>query len=84
MPFVPKSGGHSAWSTIGSDGFVLDLSLLRKVDVDVEKGNATASAGAQIRDVMEATWSKGFVAGRKSPVFLCEVLIDIVSSYGNC
>ncbi|KAJ7655416.1 hypothetical protein B0H17DRAFT_868521, partial [Mycena rosella] len=25
VAFVPKSGGHSLWSTIGTEGFVVDL-----------------------------------------------------------
>lgn len=79
MPFVPKAGGHSSWSTIGPDGFILDLSLLRQVDVDAEKGTATASAGALIGDVMEAAWQKGFVAGKLLPTSCAPRLSEILT-----
>lgn len=66
VPFVAKSGGHSSWSTIGSDGFVLDLGLLRGVEVDADKKLAVISAGARIADVHAATCAKGFCGGRIS------------------
>ncbi|KAL2282790.1 hypothetical protein FJTKL_10401 [Diaporthe vaccinii] len=34
VPFVTKSGGHSTWSTIGSDGFIIDLSNYSEIKVD--------------------------------------------------
>lgn len=34
IPFVTKSGGHSTWSTIGSEGFIIDLSNYSGTTVD--------------------------------------------------
>ncbi|KAI2627081.1 hypothetical protein GGS26DRAFT_151899 [Hypomontagnella submonticulosa] len=34
VPFVPASGGHSPWSTIGEDGIIIDLVLFSGVEVD--------------------------------------------------
>ncbi|KAH9886360.1 FAD-binding domain-containing protein [Xylariomycetidae sp. FL2044] len=62
VPFVPKAGGHSGWSTIGESGFVLDLSLMRRVQVDTENETATASAGALVGDVVKAVDEKGYCA----------------------
>ncbi|RDW83797.1 FAD-binding oxidoreductase [Aspergillus mulundensis] len=41
VPFVPKSGGHSRWSTIGQEGIIIDLSLY--ADIHVNPGNSTAT-----------------------------------------
>ncbi|OTA75649.1 hypothetical protein M434DRAFT_88308 [Hypoxylon sp. CO27-5] len=62
VPFVVKAGGHSSWSTIGSSGFILDLSQIRSVEVDSEKQTATASAGALVGDVTRAVNEKGYCA----------------------
>ncbi|KAI1134308.1 FAD-binding domain-containing protein [Hypoxylon sp. FL0543] len=62
VPFVAKAGGHSSWSTIGSSGFILDLSQIRSVEVDSEKQTATASAGALVGDVVKAVGEKGYCA----------------------
>ncbi|KAI0834012.1 FAD-binding domain-containing protein [Hypoxylon sp. FL0890] len=48
VPFVAKAGGHSSWSTIGSSGFILDLSQIKSVEVDC--------------DVVKAVGDKGFCA----------------------
>lgn len=34
VPFVTTSGGHSTWSTIGDDGFIIDLSKYSGIEVD--------------------------------------------------
>lgn len=34
VPFVTKSGGHSTWSTIGSEGFIIDLRNYSGITVD--------------------------------------------------
>ncbi|KAI0835703.1 FAD-binding domain-containing protein [Hypoxylon sp. FL0890] len=41
IPFVPASGGHSPWSTIGTDGIVIDLALCKGVEVDPQKNLVT-------------------------------------------
>ncbi|KAF7952624.1 hypothetical protein EAE96_005856 [Botrytis aclada] len=40
IPFVTKSGGHSAWSTIGGNGIIIDLSLYKGIEVYTESGTA--------------------------------------------
>ncbi|CAJ2510609.1 Uu.00g062340.m01.CDS01 [Anthostomella pinea] len=63
VPFVAKAGGHSAWSTIGSSGFVLDFSLMRAVEVDTGRQTATASAGTLIGDIVDAVAEQGYCRG---------------------
>lgn len=41
IPFVTKSGGHSEWSTIGSNGIIIDLSQYSGVEVDKTSKTAT-------------------------------------------
>lgn len=41
IPFVPKSGGHSEWSTTGPHGIIIDLSLYKSVSVNREAQTAT-------------------------------------------
>lgn len=60
IPFVAKAGGHSSWSTVGQDGFVLDFSLMRAVEVDTAKRTATASAGTLVGDIVSAVAEKGY------------------------
>ncbi|KAK7743250.1 hypothetical protein SLS53_004335 [Cytospora paraplurivora] len=36
VPFVTTSGGHSNWSTIGDDGFIIDLSKYKGIEVDAQ------------------------------------------------
>ncbi|KAJ7713557.1 hypothetical protein B0H16DRAFT_1667322 [Mycena metata] len=45
IPFVPKSGGHSLWSTIGPEGFILDLSRFKNISLDKEKKTVTNPLG---------------------------------------
>ncbi|KAH8886975.1 FAD-binding domain-containing protein [Thozetella sp. PMI_491] len=61
VPFVAKAGGHSSWSTIGSDGFILDFSNFRGVTIDAEKSTATASAGTLIGDINRTVSENGFL-----------------------
>lgn len=41
IPFVPRSGGHSEWSTIGDDGVAIDLSKYSGIKVNVDAREAT-------------------------------------------
>ena len=45
MPFVPASGGHSPWSTIDENGFILDLSLCKNVVVNSATNTVTVTGG---------------------------------------
>ncbi|KAH9223770.1 hypothetical protein DL95DRAFT_431599 [Leptodontidium sp. 2 PMI_412] len=45
VPFVPKSGGHSAWSTIGLEGIIIDLSNFNSVTIDTAAEAVTIQSG---------------------------------------
>lgn len=45
VPFVPKSGGHSAWSTIGLEGVIIDLSNFNSVTIDTAAEAVTIQSG---------------------------------------
>lgn len=59
IPFVPKSGGHSLWSTIGSDGFILDLSLLKSISVDKAIKQITVQSGVLVKELNDAAFENG-------------------------
>lgn len=60
IPFVPKSGGNSPWSSIGSEGWVIDLSLLTDIKVDVSNQTVTLQAGVQSKPLNVAVANAGF------------------------
>jgi FAD/FMN-containing dehydrogenase len=41
---------------------VIDLSAMRQVEVDAERGMATVGGGATVRDVIDAAAQQGLVA----------------------
>ncbi|KAL2852066.1 FAD binding domain-containing protein [Aspergillus pseudoustus] len=51
IPFVPRSGGRSRWSTIGREGIILDLSHYAGVRVDAERQTATLIGGVRTKEV---------------------------------
>ncbi|KAL4907582.1 hypothetical protein BDW74DRAFT_176333 [Aspergillus multicolor] len=59
IPFVTKSGGHSAWSTIDESGIVIDLSAYKGVEVDTESQTATLIGGILSKEVGIALAEKG-------------------------
>lgn len=59
VPFVPKSGGHSAWSTIGSDGIIVDLSNYNKVIVDKSLKTVRVQAGVLNKELIGALYEEG-------------------------
>ncbi|KAL0568747.1 hypothetical protein V5O48_013235 [Marasmius crinis-equi] len=59
VPFVPKSGGHSFWSTIGSAGIIIDLSFFKGVKIDKEAKTVTVIGGTLIKEVNEAVFEQG-------------------------
>lgn len=63
IPFVAKAGGHSLWSTIGSEGFILDLSLLKAINVNTESGTANLEAAVSTQEALDAVSRKGFAIG---------------------
>jgi FAD/FMN-containing dehydrogenase len=56
LPLAVRGGGHSAAGFGACDGgLVIDLSEMKRVEVDAEKRMARAEAGALVRDVDQAT-----------------------------
>jgi FAD/FMN-containing dehydrogenase len=60
IPFVPKAGGHSLWSTIGGEGFILDLSLYTGTQVDTVKQTVTMKGGTLAQEVYDTVYDAGF------------------------
>lgn len=54
IPFVPASGGHSLWSTINEDGFILDLSLYKDIVAEPSKNIVTVKGGVLMKDFQVA------------------------------
>ncbi|KAH7407901.1 hypothetical protein BKA64DRAFT_721649 [Cadophora sp. MPI-SDFR-AT-0126] len=54
VPFVPKSGGHSAWSTIGQEGIIIDLSSFNKVTIDKSTERVTIQSGVVNKQLIGA------------------------------
>ncbi|PMD57104.1 Glucooligosaccharide oxidase [Hyaloscypha bicolor E] len=59
IPFVPKSGGHSQWSTIGSEGIIIDLSNYKNVIVNKSAQTVQIQGGVVNREVIEALYVEG-------------------------
>jgi hypothetical protein len=56
LPLAVRSGGHSAAGFgVCDGGLVIDLSGMKRVEVDADKRVARAEAGSLVRDVDEAT-----------------------------
>ena len=57
-----RGGGHNpAGHCVLDDGLVIDLSLMRRVDVDVDRGLAHAEGGARWLEFDSATQAQGLV-----------------------
>ena len=54
IPFVPSCGGHSPWSTIGTEGFILDFGLYKRVEVDVVNTTVTVNGGVLMKEMTTA------------------------------
>lgn len=63
IPFVPKAGGYSLWSTIGRQGWVVDLALYNAVEVEVEKTIVRVQAGANTKQLNTKVGEVGFCVG---------------------
>ncbi|KAJ7213411.1 hypothetical protein GGX14DRAFT_550574 [Mycena pura] len=59
VAFVPKSGGHSLWSTIGAEGFIIDLARLKKISVDKPTGQITVQSGVFVKEANDAAFENG-------------------------
>ena len=67
IPFVPKAGGHSLWSTIGGEGFILDLSLYTGTQVDAAQQTVTMKGGVLAQEVYNAVYNAGYCVSELSP-----------------
>lgn len=56
VPFVPKSGGHSAWSTIGQEGIIIDLSNFSKATIDKSAQTVTIQSGIVNQQLIAALY----------------------------
>ena len=85
-PFVIRSGGHSEWSTIGSHGFVIDLSLYSSVEVLKEAHAVTLRGSILAKPLAVALAEAGMFTGTlKDPSVVCHdttigVVLLVVSS----
>jgi hypothetical protein len=69
VPIVIKSGGHceAGYSTIGSDGIVIYLSEMNKVDIDRTSKVVHVEAGARWENIYSKTYSSYIVVGGLCP-----------------
>lgn len=58
-----KSGGHSEYSTIGSNGIIIDLSLYKGVEVDADSSTATLKGSILTKDVATTLAKAGYFTG---------------------
>lgn len=54
IPFVPASGGHSPFSTIGQGGVVVELNRYKGVEVDASRNLATVKGGTLMKELQVA------------------------------
>ena len=65
VPFVTKSGGHSEWSTIGSNGIIIDLSRYSGIEVDAGVSTATLKGSVLSKEVAVRLAEAGMFTGTK-------------------
>lgn len=65
VPFVPKAGGHSSWSTIGPEGIVIDLSSYNAVTVDKVTNTVRVQPGVLNKKLVQSLFDEGLCV-RKS------------------
>lgn len=63
VPFVTKSGGHSTWSTIGKEGFIIDLSEYSGITVDSHRSVAKLRGSIVSKSVAVHLADNGYFAG---------------------
>lgn len=68
VPFVPASGGHSTFSSVGKPGVIIDLSRFTGVEVDVARGVATAKGGTLMKEFQAALHPHKHFAGAYRPI----------------
>ena len=70
IPFVSKSGGHSAWSTIGQEGIIIDLSNYNKVKIDKSTKTVTIQSGIVNKQLIGALYEHNLFLRTFSPSIL--------------
>lgn len=82
-PFVVRSGGHSEWSTIGSQGFVIDLSLYSGVAVHKEARAVTLKGSILAKPLAVALAEAGMFTGKSKTTFLLrhDLTVRVVGWY---
>jgi FAD/FMN-containing dehydrogenase len=63
IPFVTRSGGHSEWSTIDSNGVIIDLSKYSGIKVDKKGRKATLRGSILSKSVAVALAEAGLFTG---------------------
>ena len=61
---MTRSGGHSEWSTIGSDGFIIDLSLYSYIEVHREAKTVTIRGSVLAKPLAVALADDGMFTGK--------------------
>jgi len=64
-PFVTKSGGNSEWSTIDSEGVVIDLSRYSGIEVDAIAQIATLKGSVLSKEVAVRLAEAGMCTGMR-------------------
>lgn len=65
---MPVSGGHSLWSTIGTGGFILDITKYKSVEVDAVAHRATVTGGVLMKEFGTALEKEGECARMNASV----------------
>ncbi|KAH8595918.1 hypothetical protein B0O99DRAFT_671884 [Bisporella sp. PMI_857] len=58
-PFVPASDGHSPWSTIDSEGFVLGMGLYKYITILLEQDRAKIAGAVLMKELSTALANAG-------------------------
>lgn len=65
IPFVTKGAGHSEWSTIGTNGFIIDLTHYSAIKVDAKARTAIIKGGITQKDVAVRLAEEGLFTGKE-------------------
>lgn len=63
IPFVAKSGDCSGWSTIGDNGFVVDLSHYSAIEIDAKARTATIRGSVVQKEASVRLAEEGLFTG---------------------
>lgn len=70
IPFVPASGGHSSFSSIGKSGVIIDLSLFTGVEVDEANSIAIVNGGTLMKEFQTVLHTHKHFAGMSERIDL--------------